>query len=41
MFNFYIYILYFYIKVVLKGGGGSGILPQKILYGNRYKFGLF
>ena len=34
MFNFYISI-----KVVLKGG--SGVLPQKILYGNRYKFGLF
>ena len=36
MFNFYISI-----KVVLKGGGESGVLPQKILYGSRYKFGLF
>ena len=34
MFNFYISI-----KGVLKGG--SGVLPQKILYGNRYKFWLF
>ena len=36
MFNFYISI-----KFLLKGGGGVWGPPQKIVYGNRYKFGLF